>query len=150
MILNPKRNELRQTRSKDSNEVDPEGLKSVLYYDDLPEHFTERAKNLFPVVKKFFPGLSFKDWVNGFKYDLYPERELAKWENEVKPYLNETGRKKVLPKKSEGIWATVLNKMNKENYLEDLLRENGIESEEIEEDCFEKGDEPDGLYLGKG
>jgi len=32
--------------------------------------------------------------------------------------------------------------MNKENYLEDLLRENGIESEEIEEDCFRKETNP--------
>ena len=130
-ILNPKWNELRQMSDKNSEEVDPEDLKSVLFYDDLPEHFTERAKTLFLVVKKLLPGLSFKDWINGFKYDLYPERELAKWEDEVKQYLDETGRKKVSPKISEGIWARVLNKMNKENYLEDLLRENGIELQDL-------------------
>jgi hypothetical protein len=150
LILNPKWKELRQLSDKDSNEVDPENLKSVLYYDDLPEHFTERAKELFPVVKTLYPFISLKDWINGFKYKLYPERELAKWEDEVKQYLDETGRKKVSPKISEGIWDRVLNKMNKENYLEDLLRENGIEFEEEEEDSFEKGDEPDNLYLANG
>ncbi len=139
MILNPKWNELRQMSDRDSD--GPEDLKSVLYYDDLPEHFTERANELFPVVKKLYPFISLKDWIKGFNYKLYPERELAKWEDEVKQYLDETGRKKVSPKIDEGIWASVLNKMNQENYLEDLLRENGIESEEDEEDGFEKGDE---------
>ncbi len=136
--------------NKDSDEVDSEKLESVLYYDDLPEHFTERAKNLFPVIKKLFPSLSFKDWIKGFKYDLYPERELAKWEDEVKQYLDETGRKKESPKMNKGIWDRVLNKMNKENDLEYLLKENAIEFEEDEEDGFEKGNEPDNLHLANG
>jgi hypothetical protein len=103
------------------NKEDPKNLKSVIFYNDLPEHFTERAKKLFPVVKKLFPGLSFKDWINGFKYDLYPERELAKWEDEVKQYLDKTRGKKVSPKTIKVIWARTLIRMSKRKYVEHLL-----------------------------
>ena len=119
---------------KDSDEVDLEDLRPVLYYDALPERFTERAKKLFPVVKKMFPKLSLKDWLNGFTYDLYPEMELARWEDKVKHYLDEIGKKKRSLKIDKQKWAKVLDKMGGENYLEDLLRKNGIESEEDEED----------------
>ena len=103
------------------NKEDPKNLKSVIFYNDLPEHFTERAKKLFPVVKKLFPGLSFKDWINGFKYDLYPERELAKWEDEVKQYLDKTRGKKVSPKTIKVIWARIQIRMRKKKYIEHLL-----------------------------
>ena len=138
LTLVPKGKELRQASEKGFNDVDPENLKSVLFYDDLPEHFTERAKNLFPVVKKLFPGLSLKDWIEDFKYDLYPEGELAKWEDKVKRYLDRTRGEKVSPKTNRGIWTRILTRMDKENYQEIFLRENGIESEEDEEDSFEK------------
>ena len=130
---------------KDFTEEDRKNLESIFCYDDLPEHFTERAKELFPVVKKLFPGLSFKDWINDFKYDLYPEREITKWADEVKHYLNETGREKVSPKTNNASWARILNKMNEENYLKDLLKENGIEFKENEEDIFEKEVKPSNL-----
>ena len=136
---------MREISAKGFSEVDPENLKSVIYYDDLPEHFTTRAKKLFPVVKKLLPGLSLKDWINGFKYGLYPEREIAKWEDEVKHYLDETGRKKVSPKMNKAIWSRILKKMNKEDYLKYLLRENGIEFEGDEEDIFEKEVKPSNL-----
>ena len=135
--------------AKGFSEVDPENLKSVIYYDDLPEHFTTRAKKLFPVVKKLLPGLSLKDWINGFKYGLYPEREIAKWEDEVKHYLDETERKKVSPKMNKAIWSRILKKMNKEDYLKYLLRENGIEFEGDEEDIFEKEVKPSNLKQSK-
>ena len=138
--------ELKQVSSRNFIEVDPENLESVIYYDDLPEHFTKRAKKLFPVVKKLFPGVSLKDWINGFKYELYPEREIAKWEDKVKYYLDETGRKKVSPKTNNAIWDRILSRMNKENYrLQYLLRENGVEFEEDEEDIFEKEVRPSNL-----
>ena len=108
--------------AKGFNVADPENLKSVIYYDELPEHFTERAKELFPVVKKLFPGLSFKDWINDFKYDLYPERELAKWEDKVKQYLDKTRGNKVSPKTVKVIWVRILIRMSKEKYVEYLLR----------------------------
>lgn len=133
-----KRNELRQASAEGFNDVDPETLESVLFYDDLPEHFVERAKALFPVVKKLFPGLSLKDWINGFKYNLYPERELAKWEDEAKHYLDKTEGKKVSSKTNKEIFTRILTRMNKENYQEIFLREDGIKSEEDEEDSFEK------------
>ena len=107
---------------KDFNEEDPKNLESVIFYYDLPEHFTERAKKLFPVVKKLFPGLSFKDWINDFKYDLYPERELAKWEDKVKQYLDKTRGKKVSPKTLKVIWARILVRISKKKYVEYLLR----------------------------
>jgi hypothetical protein len=119
--------EVTQMWKKGFIDPDPNNLESVIYYDDLPKDFVQRAKKLFPVVKKLFPGLSLKDWINGFKYDLYPEREIAKWEDEVKHYLDETGRKKLSPKMNKAIWGRILNKMNKEDYLKYLLRENVIE-----------------------
>lgn len=124
LVIEPEWKEEEQINTRDSSEKDPESLKSVLYYDDLPRHFTERAKELFPVVKKLFPGLSLKDWINGFKYDLYPEMELAKWEDEVKHYLNEIERKKVSPRINKSIWTRILRRMNKEKYVEGLSQEN--------------------------
>ncbi len=124
LVIEPEWKEEEQINTRDSSEKDPESLKSVLYYDDLPRHFTERAKELFPVVKKLFPGLSLKDWINGFKYDLYPEMELAKWEDEVKHYLNEIERKKVSPRMNKSIWTRILRRMNKEKYVEGLSQEN--------------------------
>jgi hypothetical protein len=113
---------VRQLGARGFSEVDPENLKSVIYYDELPEHFTERAKKLFPVVKKFFPRLSLKDWINDFKYDPYPERELAKWENAVKQYLDKTRGKKVPPKMIKVIAARILIRMSKKKHIEYLLR----------------------------
>jgi len=43
----PKRNELRQTRSKDSNEVDPEGLKSVLIMMTSPNILLKGLRTSF-------------------------------------------------------------------------------------------------------
>jgi hypothetical protein len=103
------------------SEGDPENLKSVIYYDDLPEHFTERAKNLFPAVRKLFPGLSLKDWINNFEYDPYPETELAKWEDKVQQYLDKTRGKKVSPKTIKVIWARIQIRMSKKKYIEHLL-----------------------------
>ena len=133
-------------------DLDPNNLESAIYYDDLPKEFVQRAKKLFPVVKKLFPGISLKDWINGFKYGLYPEREIAKWEDEVKHYLDEAGREKVSPKMNKAVWTTILNKMNKEDDLKYLLGEDGIEFEEDKEDVFEKEVEPKYgvLRLGKG
>jgi len=107
----------------------PNNLESVLFYDDLPDHFTKRAKKLLPVVKKMYPGLSLKDWINDFKYDLYPEKELAKWEDEVKQYLDVKGTEKVFPETNDRIWDKIMNKMNSGDYLEDVLKGNGIECE---------------------
>ena len=122
LILNPEWKDLKQVSAKGFNVADPENLKSVIYYDELPEHFIKRARKLFPVVKKLFPDRSLKDWINGFKYDLYPERELAKWEVVVKQYLDKTRGKKVSPKTVKVIWARILIKMSKEKYVEYLLR----------------------------
>ncbi len=107
---------------KDFNDENRKNLESVFCYDDLPEHFTKRAKKLFPVVRKLFPDLSYKDWVNDFKYDLYSERELAKWENKVRQYLDKTGGEKVSPKKIKVIWARILIGMSKKMYVQYLLR----------------------------
>jgi len=138
LILNPGWKELRKMNARGFDETDPENLKSVIYYDELPEHFTRRAKKLFPVVKKLSPGLSFKDWINGFKYDLYPEREMAKWEDQVNHYLDKTGRKTVSPAIKQATWDRILNKMSQENYLKDVLKGNGIESGENEENIWRR------------
>ncbi len=131
---------------------DPDNLESTLYYDDLPKDFVQRAKKLFPAVKKLFPGLSLKDWINGFKYGLYPEREIAKWEDDVKHYLDETGEKKVSPKMNKAMWTKILKEMSKEDYLEYLLGEKRIEFEEDEKDLLEKEVKPKYgvLRSGKG
>jgi hypothetical protein len=118
----PERNEGRHVSARGFSEVDPKNLKSVIYYDDLPEHFTERAKKLFPVVKKFFPRLSLKDWIDDFKYDPYPERELAKWEDAVKQYLGKTREKKGSPKMIKVIAARIVMRMSKKKHIEYLLR----------------------------
>jgi len=123
-------------------DIDPDNPESAIYYDDLPKEFVQKAKNLFPVVKKLFPGLSLKDWINGFKYGLYPEREIARWEEEVKHYLDETGERKVSPKMNKAMWTRILNKMDKEDYLEYLVGENGIEFGEQKEDVLQKEGEP--------
>jgi hypothetical protein len=99
-------------------DVDPNNLKSAMYYDELPKDLVQRAKRLFPVVKRLFTTYSLKDWVNGFKYDLYPEREIAKWEDAVKYYLVETKWKKVSAEMNKAIWVEILNKMNKENSIQ--------------------------------
>jgi hypothetical protein len=122
LTLDPKWEELRQASAKGFNDVDPESPESVFCYDDLPEHFTKRAKELFPVVKKMFPSFSFKDWINDFKYDLYPERELGKWEDKVKQYSDKTGGRKVYPKKIKVVWATILVRMSRKKYIEYSLR----------------------------
>jgi len=127
-------------------DIDPDNIESAIYYDDLPKEFVQRAKKLFPVVKKLFPGLSLKDWINGFKYGLYPEREIAKWEDEVQHYLDETGTKKVSPEMNKATWTRILNKMNKEDYLRYLLTEDGIEFEEKEENMIEKEEKPKSEY----
>jgi hypothetical protein len=148
LISDAKRRKLRQVSAKDLNEVDPKNLESVIYYDELPEHFTKRAKTLFPVVRKLFPGLSLKDWINEFQYNLYPERELAKWEDKVKHYLDETGRGKVSSQTNKDIWARIVDRMDKENLLEDLLIEDEIEFAEDEEDIFEKEVKPNNAKQG--
>ena len=127
-------------------DIDPDNIESAIYYDDLPKEFVQRAKKLFPVVKKLFPGLSLKDWINGFKYGLYPEREIARWEDEVQHYLDETGTKKVSPEVTKATWTRILNKMNKEDYLRYLLTEDGIEFEEKEENMIEKEEKPKSEY----
>jgi len=76
-----------------------------------------------------YPGLSLKDWINDFKYDLYPERELAKWEHEVKQYLDVKRTEKISPETNDRIWDKIMNKMNSGDYLEDVLKGNGIEYE---------------------
>jgi len=116
-------------------EADPENLESVIYYDQLPRPFIKRAKRLFPVVKRIVPGTSLKDWINRFKYELYPEKELAKWEGEVKQYLDVAGTEKVSPEVNRAIWDRILNKMSQENYLKDVLKGNGIEVEEVGKDA---------------
>ncbi len=137
LTLVPREKEVRPASSKGFNDVGSENLESVLFYDDLPEHFTERAKNLFPAVKKLFPGLSLKDWINRFKYSLYPERELAKWEDRFKQYDRKRA-KNVSPKTKGRIWTRILAKMNKENYEEIFLREDRIKAEEDEEDSLRR------------
>lgn len=104
------------------SDVDPDNLKSVIYYDELPEHFTERAKKLFPVVKKFLPGLSLKDWIRDFKYDPYPERELAQWEDAGKQYLDKTRGNKVSPSLIKVIAARIIVRVSKKKYIEYSLR----------------------------
>ena len=120
--MDPEWKEIRQVSPRGFGEEDLENLKSVIYYDDLPKHFTERAKKLFPAVKKLVPSLSLRDWINDFKYDLYPERELAKWEDAVKQYLDKTRGKRVFPKRIKIIWARILIRMSKKRYVEHLLR----------------------------
>jgi len=117
------------SKTRDSIYLGPNNLESVIFYDDLPDHFTKRAKKLLPVVKKMYPGLSLKDWINDFKYDLYPERELAKWEHEVKQYLDVKRTEKISPETNDRIWDKIMNKMNSGDYLEDVLKGNGIEYE---------------------
>jgi hypothetical protein len=145
--------EVRQMGKRGFIDIDPDSPESALYYDDLPKEFVQRAKKLFPVVRKLFPGLSLKDWINGFQYGLYPEREIAKWEDEVNRYLDETGEKgekKVTPKVNRATWTRVLEKMNKEDYLEYLLEDDRIELEEDEKDNFESETKPKYRVLRSG
>jgi hypothetical protein len=59
---------------------------------------------------------------NDFKYDPYPERELAKWQNAAKQYLDKTRGKKVSLQVVKVIGARILVRMSKKKYIEYLSR----------------------------
>ena len=87
-------------------------IKSRLYHDELPEYLVERASKLYPTVRKLFTSYSIKDWIDGFKYDLGPEREIRIWEESVKMYLSRTKGKDVPPRLNKEIWKQILSEIN--------------------------------------
>jgi hypothetical protein len=88
---------------------------SLLYHDELPEHLTERARALYPTVRNLFKDYSVKRWIDGFKYDLHPEREILFWEEAVSKYVEETHGKKLSEKKSKALWGRILEELNERN-----------------------------------
>jgi hypothetical protein len=59
---------------KDLNEV-----KYIRYHDSLSENLIERLKGLYPVINEIFPW-SLDEWIDGFRYDVSPEKEIEIWE----------------------------------------------------------------------
>jgi len=54
-------------------------LRYIRYRDSLPENLVDRVKRIYPIVSEIFPW-SLGEWIDGFNYDLYPEKEIEIWE----------------------------------------------------------------------
>lgn len=78
----------------------------------LPEYLIKKAKEIFEVMKElefsFFEDT--EEWVEGFKRELYPEREISVWELMAEEYLRKTKGKKLSLEEKREIFKEILNK----------------------------------------
>ena len=65
--------------------VKVDDLKFIRYHDSLSEDLVERLQRLHPILSEVFPW-SLDKWVNGFHYDMHPEREIEIWERMVEKF----------------------------------------------------------------
>ena len=59
--------------------IDPADVESIRYHDQISEDLIKRIKRIAEVFKEVHP-ISIDEWVDGFKYDMEPEEEVAVWE----------------------------------------------------------------------
>ncbi len=67
--------------------IDPSDVESIRYHDELPENLIERIKRVAEIFKEVHP-ISVDEWVDGFKYDMHPEEEVAVWETMATKFGN--------------------------------------------------------------
>lgn len=81
-------------------------------FEELPEHLVKRVSRIYPVIEelKFSSFNNLEEWIDGFKRDLYPEREIAIWEVIVGEFLKETKGKEMSLEKKREIFRKILNK----------------------------------------
>ncbi len=60
-------------------------VKFIRYHDSLSEDLVRRIKRLHPIISEVLPW-SLDEWVNGFHYDMHPEREVRIWERMLKKF----------------------------------------------------------------
>jgi hypothetical protein len=78
--------------------VDAHKLKpgSIVYHQDLPEDLLKRVKRLFPIFKSVYEP-SYEKWVDGFKRDVHPDKEVDRWEQIARTFQHfcKSGNRKV-------------------------------------------------------
>ncbi len=88
--------------------IDIKDVKHVRYHDFLSDELVERIKRLYPNANEVMP-MSLNKWIDGFCYDMHPEKEVEIWEAMIERYQGEcktTGAKSKEEKKE--IWVKIL------------------------------------------
>ncbi len=90
-------------------------LEHRIYHDELPKILVERATKLFDSVKIFFSNYSLDGWVNGFRYDMHPEKEIAFWEKCVSKFKDKIGDKAMSAEELKEVWRSLMKEELKQN-----------------------------------
>lgn len=67
--------------------VELKELQINLWHDFLPQDLIDRATKIYPAVKYLFPFFTVDEWISKFKYDMSPDKEIAKWERWATKFL---------------------------------------------------------------
>ncbi len=59
--------------------IDKDKIDTQTYHDELPENLVERIKRFKEVFNEVCPR-SLEEWIDGFREEMHPEREIAIWE----------------------------------------------------------------------
>ncbi len=89
-------------------------LQINLWHDSLPQDLIDRATKLYPGIRDLFPNCTVDDWVNSFKYDMYPEAVIANWEKLVFKFRAKTKGKRLSAKEKRHIWIEIISQDSKE------------------------------------
>jgi hypothetical protein len=60
--------------------------KRMYFHDTLPDNLVERIKILKGTLTEIFPQ-TLEEWIDGFRMDMHPEREISIWENMADKYV---------------------------------------------------------------
>lgn len=83
-----------------------------IIHEELPEYLVSKAKEIFEVIREleFSFAKNSEEWVEGFKKELYPEREIAIWELIIDEFLNEIQDKNLSLEGKREIFKKILIK----------------------------------------
>lgn len=88
--------------------VNPADLKpNAIQREQLTEEQLRRAKKLHETFAEVDKS-SLETWIDNFKRDMNPDKEIAIWERIAKNYTNYTSQKDLLPEAKEDAFKTLL------------------------------------------
>jgi len=83
-----------------------------IIHEELPESLVEKASKIYDALKELnLPSLKNpEEWINDFKRDVYPEREIAVWEWIAEEFLKKTKGKEMSFEKKREIFEKIFEK----------------------------------------
>ena len=89
--------------------VNPADLKPLpIQHDQLSDDQLRRIKKLHETFAEIDKSYSLETWIDNFKRDMNPDKEIASWERIAKVYTNYTSRKELSLEAKEDVFQTLL------------------------------------------